>query len=48
MRLYVIDPCNPLVSVGKLYQQGCFREVIDTNGNKQVLFPTTIPAYWRT
>jgi starch phosphorylase len=34
----------PLVSVGLLYQQGYFRQVIDRNGAQQALFPYNDPG----
>jgi starch phosphorylase len=34
----------PVVGVGLLYQQGYFRQVIDTNGEQQALFPYNDPG----
>jgi len=34
----------PVVGVGLLYQKGYFRQVIDRDGNQQVLFPYNDPA----
>ncbi len=34
----------PVVGVGLLYQQGYFRQVIDTNGNQQALYPYNDPG----
>ena len=33
----------PVIGVGLLYQQGCFRQVIDRNGAQQALYPYNDP-----
>ena len=34
----------PVVAIGLLYQQGYFRQVIDSNGNQQALYPYNDPG----
>ncbi len=34
----------PIVGVGLLYQQGYFRQIIDSNGNQQALYPYNDPG----
>jgi glucan phosphorylase len=37
----------PVVGVGLLYQQGCFRQVIDKDGAQQALFARRFASYKR-